>query len=1057
MASKTNFTHLHVHSHYSILDGLPKIGELLDNVKEKGMDSVALTDHGVLYGAVEFYKEAKKRNIKPIIGSEIYMAINSLHGKTPNVDNSSYHFILLVKNDKGYRNLVKIITKAHLDGFYYKPRIDEDFLKDHSKGLIALSACLKGKIPRLILSDKKEEAKELALYYQKLFGKDNFYLEIQHHPNIEEQEKANKEIINISKENGIPLVATCDVHYLHPEDAETQDILMSINTGSNVNDPERLTMIEDDFSLRPPEEMEKIFKETPDALKNTEKIKDLCNFEFNLEETILPDFPLPEGKTSDKELEDLCFKGVEKRYPKKDKTLIKERLEEEMNVITEANLSSYFLIVQDFVNWAKENNIVVGPGRGSAGGSIIAYLLGITNIDPLHYDLIFERFLNPGRAKVSLPDIDLDFADRRRDEVIGYIAEKYGKDKVSQIVTFGTMAARAAIRDTGRALGYSYSYCDKIAKIIPFGSTLEETREESSEFRKIYDTDKDAKTLVDHAKRLEGVIRHASTHACGVVISNEPLSNVVPLQHPTQNEETIVTQYEMNAIEDLGLLKMDLLGLKNLTIIEDTLKKIYAIHGKKVDIENIPLNDKKSFSLLQEGKTVGVFQLESGGMQRYLKQLQPSNIEEVIAMVSLYRPGPMKFIPEYINRKQGKEEITYLHPSLKPILEPTYGVCVYQEQVMRIARDLAGYSLAEADILRKAIGKKIQKLLQGEKKKFIEGIENNGIDKEVGEKLWSWIEPFAQYSFNKSHAAAYAQVAYQTAYLKSHYPKEFMSSLLTADQKDTERIGFLINDCKKMNIEVLPPDINESFIGFGVVPEKPQIRFGLSAIKNVGVNFVEEIVKERKKNGAFLSLDDFLSRIESNSLNRKSMESMVKAGVFDRFKERNELLHNMELILEYVREKKKNKNNGQSGLFDMKKTPDLKLEKAPPIKEEEKLKWEKELLGLFITGHPLEYLQEKINGGGITIEKAKRQASDTKVRIGAIVSNIKKITTKSGEAMLFVRVEDLSDSMEVIMFPRNFQENGSMLEDGKPLFISGKVTHRDEQPKIICEKVEKIT
>ncbi len=880
-------------------------------------------------------------------------------------------------------------------------------------------------------------------------------MEIQHHPNIEEQKKVNDEIIKISKETGIPVVATCDSHYLYPEDAETQDILMSINTGSDINNPNRLTMIGDDFSLRPPEEMKELFKETPEALENTEKVKELCNFEFTLGKTILPQFPLPKDRTPDDELRELCNKGIAKRYPKKDPQ-IEKRLEEEMKVITDAKLSSYFLIVQDFVNWAKENRIVVGPGRGSAGGSIVAYLLGITNIDPLHYDLIFERFLNPGRAKVSLPDIDLDFADRRRDEVIGYIAQKYGKDRVSQIITFGTMAARAAIRDTGRALGYSYSYCDKMAKMIPFGSTLQETRETSAEFRQVYNTDKDAKRLINHAERLEGVIRHASTHACGAVISDEPLSDVVPLQHPTQNEETVVTQYEMNSVEDIGLLKMDLLGLKNLTIIEDTLKKIYVLHGKELDIENLPLDDKKSFALLKEGQTVGVFQLESGGMQRYLKQLQPSNIEEVIAMVSLYRPGPMKFIPEYISRKQGEKEITYLHPKLKPILEPTYGVCVYQEQVMRIARDLAGYTLTEADVLRKAIGKKIQKLLQGERKKFIKGIEDGGIEKEVGEKLWSWIEPFAQYSFNKSHAAAYAQVAYQTAYLKAHYPKEFMSSLLTADQKDTERVGFIINDCNKIGIEVLPPDINESFIGFSVIPEKPQIRFGLSAIKNVGKNLVEAVVEERKKNGLYASLDDFLSRVESRALNRKSLESMVKAGVFDRFKERNELLHNMDLILEYIREKRTGKSNGQAGLFDMQKAPDLKLEKAPPLEDIKRLKWEKELLGLFITGHPLEHLQEKVKNGGTTIKDAKRQASDTRVRIGVIISNIKKITTKSGEAMLFVQVEDLKDTIEIIVFPRSLNENGSLFEEGKPVFISGKVTHRDDQPKIICEKAEKI-
>ncbi len=1059
-----SFTHLHVHSEYSLLDGLPKIDQLLEHVKNNNMDSVAITDHGVLYGGIEFYKKAKKEGVKPILGSELYMATGRMHEKRPNIDNKSYHLVLLAKNEEGYRNLVRLITKAYLEGFYYKPRIDEELLQEHTKGLVALSACIQGKIPQLILSEKTKEAKELAVYYKELFEKDSFFLELQHHPNIEEQQIVNRELKKISKETGIPLVATCDVHYLRPEDAETQDILMSIGTGSDIDNPERLTLRGDDFSMKSPEEMKDLFKDTPEAISNTEKIKELCNLELELGKTILPHFPLEEGKTADQKLRELCQEGIKKRYPEKllkennneKEKDIKERIEKELKVITDAEFSSYFLIVQDFVKWAKENNIVVGPGRGSAGGSLIAYLLEITNIDPLYYGLIFERFLNPGRAKVSMPDIDLDFADRRRDEVIRYISQKYGEDKVAQIITFGTMAARAAIRDVGRTLGYSYSYCDKVAKMIPFGSNLKETKENVAEFRQMYDTDESARRLIDHAEKLEGVVRHASTHACGIVIGDRPLQDIVPLQHPTQNEgEGMVTQYEMDSVENLGLLKMDLLGLKNLTIIEDTLKRIKAVHKEEINIENIPLDDKKTFQLLQEGRTVGVFQLESGGMQRYLKQLKPSNIEEVIAMVSLYRPGPMKFIPEYIERKQGRKEITYLHPRLEPILKPTYGVCVYQEQVMRIAQELAGYTLEEADTLRKAIGKKIEKLLQGQKEKFVSGMAENGIEKEIAEKLWSWIEPFAQYSFNKSHAAAYAQVAYQTAYLKAHYPKEFMSALLTADQDDTERIGFLINDCKNMGIEVLPPDINESFMGFSVVPEKPQIRFGLSAIKNVGIKIVEEIVRERKDYGHFKSLDDFLSRIKSQNLNRKSMESLIKAGTFDKFKEREELLYNLDRILEYSREKRKNENNGQTGLFDtISMQSDLKLEKAPPLSEKDKLKWEKELLGLFVTGHPLEHLREKLENGGITIEKAKRQMSDARVRVGAIISGAKKIITKSGEPMYFLQTEDLTDNIEVIIFPKTLQKNGIPLEEGKIIFFSGRISHRDEVPKIICEKLE---
>jgi DNA polymerase-3 subunit alpha len=1052
-----SFTHLHVHTEYSLLDGLTKLDDLLDYVKENGMDAVAITDHGVLYGAIEFYKKAKKAGVKPIIGCEVYVAFNGMHNKRPNIDNKSNHLVLLAKNIKGYQNLVRLVSKAHLEGFYYKPRIDDELLEEHTEGLIALSACLKGKIPQLILSGKREEAKKLALHYKNIFEEDSFYLEIQNHPNTPDQEKANREIIKISKETGIPLVATCDSHYLRPEDAETQDILMSIGTGSDINNPDRMSIIHDDFSMPAPEKMKEMFKDVPEAVENTEKIKNLCNLEIELGKRILPYFPLEEGKTANDMLQELCEKGIPEKYRPEQEEEVKKRLKEEMDVIVGADLSSYFLVVQDFTVWSKKNNIVVGPGRGSAGGSIVAYLIGITNIDPLHYGLIFERFLNPGRAKVSLPDIDLDFADKRRDEVISYIGERYGKDRVAQIITFGTMAAKAAIRDVGRTLGYPYAYCDKVAKMIPLGANLKETKEKIASFRQLYDTDEKARRMIDQAEKLEGVVRHASTHACGLVISNNPLTDIAPLQHPSNNTEGVVTQYAMESVEDLGLLKMDLLGLKNLTILENTLKRIYAISKKDIDLEKIPLNDKGAFKILKQGNTVGVFQLESQGMQRYLKQLKPSNIEEIIAMISLYRPGPMKFLPDYIARKNKKKEIVYLHPSLEPILKPTYGVLVFQEQVMQIATDLAGFSKEEADTLRKAIGKKIKELMDKKKGQFIEGMGQNGISEKIAREIWEWIEPFAQYSFNKSHAAAYAQIAYQTAYLKAHYPREFMSALLTADQGDTERVGFLINDCKKMKIAVLPPDINESFMGFSVVPDKNEIRFGLSAIKNVGDKVVEVIVKERKENGQFKSLDDFLSRIQPPILNKKSLESLVKSGSFDRFKPREDLIHNLERLLEYSREKGKCKDNGQSGLFDADFTEcELSLEKAPEVNHQEKLKWEKELLGLFVTGHPLEYLKEKTKNGGITIKEAKRKITDTRVRVGVVISAVKKITTKKGDPMLFVTVEDLEDNMEVIVFPKTLESNGTAFEEGKSVFISGKINNRDETPKIICENIEPI-
>ncbi|MEA3344082.1 MAG: DNA polymerase III subunit alpha, partial [Patescibacteria group bacterium] len=960
------FTHLHVHSHYSLLDGLPKIDQLLDYVKELGMDSVALTDHGVLYGAVEFFQKAKERGIKPIIGVEIYVAFEKMSQKRPNIDNKRYHLVLLAKNKEGYENLVKIVTKAHLEGFYYKPRVDEELLKKHSKGLIASTACLAGKIPRLIMSNKLDEAEELAQKYNKIFGQGNFYLELQHHPNIPEQEKVNKELINISKKYGIPLIATNDVHYLKPEDAEAQDVLMLINTGNNTSNTERKSMTIDDFSLKTPEEMTKLFEYIPEAIENTQKIVEKCNFEFELGENKLPYFDVPNHKTPDEYLKDLCNEGLKQRYGLKPNKKITDRIEYELSVIKTTGFASYFLIVQDFVNWAKEKRIVVGPGRGSAGGSIVAYLLNITNIDPLKYDLLFERFLNPER--ISMPDIDLDFTDRRRDEVVTYISEKYGRDRVAQIITFGTMAARAAIRDVGRALNYPYNYCDKVAKMVPVGFDLTKTLEEIQEFKNLYKTDQEAKRLIDLAKKLEGVIRHASTHACGLVVSKEPFSNLIPLQYPTQNDKNIITQYEMHSVEALGPLKIDLLGLKNLTIIEDTLSRIYVLRNKlKLDINTIPLDDRKTFELLGKGNTIGVFQLESPGFQKYLKQLKPNEFEDIVAMVALYRPGPIQFISDYIKRKNKKKEVEYLHPDLEPILNKTQGIMIYQEQIMQVAQKLAGFTLGEADVLRKAIGKKIKTLLFAQKKKFIDGMVKNKIDEKIAIQIWKWIEPSVRYSFNKSHAVCYATISYQTAYLKAHYPVEFMASLLTSEKTDLDKIAVLIDDCKKMKIEVLPPNINESLKNFTVVPlsetnskenEQDKIRFGLLAIKNVGEGIIDVIVEERKDKGHFKDIEDFLQRVNSKNLNRKSLESLIKSGAFDSLAERNELLNNLEKLLEYARETQKNKISGQKGLFDNTKSGnnDSKISMSPskPATNFERLRWEKELLGLYVTSHPLE-------------------------------------------------------------------------------------------------------
>jgi len=1051
----SKFTHLHVHSQYSLLDGLPKIPDLLDYVKELGMDSVALTDHGVLYGAVSFYKEAVKRGIKPIIGAELYVANNKMTDKRPNIDHKRYHLVLLVKNEQGYKNLVKLITKAHLEGFYYKPRIDEELLEKHADGLIGMSACLQGRIPKLIMAKKLKEAEEKACQYQKIFGEGNFYLELQHHPNIKEQETVNQAIIAIAKKTNIPLVATQDLHYLRPEDADAQDILMLINTGADANDPERLTMKQDDFSMTSQEQMIQFFEKTPEAIVNTQKIADLCDFKMELGKIKLPGFDVPDNKTADEYLKELVFERLENRYPKPDKK-VKDRIEYELSIITKTGFASYFLIVQDFVNWAKSKRIIVGPGRGSAAGSIVSYVLGITGIDPLKYDLLFERFLNPER--ISFPDIDLDFTDRRRDEVLNYVSEKYGRDKVAQIITFGTMAARAVIRDVGRALQYEYSYCDKLAKMIPFSFTLSDSLKKIKEFRDIYEEDIKAKRLIDLAKKLEGVARHASTHACGVVISAEPLENIVPLQHPTQNDQNIVTQYEMHAIEELGLLKMDFLGLKNLTVIEDTLSRIYVIHNKAIDIENIPLDSKEVYKALRNGRTAGVFQLEGAAMTRYLMELKPTEFEDIVAMITLFRPGPMEFIPSYIKRKHGKEKVEYLHPKLKPILEKTYGICIYQEQLLQIARDLAGFTYGQADILRKAIGKKIKSLLDEQKDKLIQGMKDNNVSDKVAKEIWEWVLPFAQYGFNKSHSVSYAMISYQTAYLKTHFPMEFMASLLTSERHDVEKIAFLIEECKKMKIEVLPPDINESLTNFTVVPDQKQIRFGLSAIKNVGSNIVKAITEERKANGLFKNLADFLSRVSSKDLNKKSLESMARAGVFDSIIERNQILSNIEDILEFNKEHQKKKNSGQRNLFEGKINlgSDIRLASATPASKKEKLEWEKELLGLFVTSHPLDGFKSIFDKKASPLGKITREIEGKKIRIAGILSDLKKIITKNGKPMLFVKLEDLTDKIEVVVFPSILERNPLCFQENKIVFITGRVSFKDNSPKIICDEVQEI-
>ena len=1426
------FTHLHTHSHYSLLDGLPKIPELLDYVKELGMDSVALTDHGVLYGAVEFYKEAKARGIKPIIGCEIYMSFESRLQKRPNIDSRIYHMILLVRNKKGYENLVKLVTSAHLEGFYYKPRIDEEILEKYSEGLIGTSACLNGKIPKLLLANKLDDAEKLAKKYESWFGEGNFYLELQYHKNIPEQQILNKKLIELAKKTDIPLIATNDIHYLRPEDAEAQDILMLINTGADSNDPERLSLKADDFSMLSPEKMIENFKEVPEAIENTQKIVDSIDFEFELGKAQLPHFPVPGNKTPEAYLTELCEAGLQKKYGENVAPEIRDRMNYELSVINKTGFAGYILIVQDFTNWALRQRIRRNA-RGSAAGSLVCYLTDITSVDPIKYGLLFERFLNPER--ISMPDIDMDFTDRRRDEVLTYVAEKYGQDHVAQIITFGTMAARAVIRDVGRALGYVYGYCDTLAKMIPFGLDLNETLEKVSEVKNMYKTDLQAKRLIDLAKKLEGVARHASTHACGAVISAAPLTNLVPLQHPTADDKNIVTQYEMHAIEDLGLLKMDFLGLKNLTIIEDTLARIYVIRNEKIDIEKIPFDDPTTYKLLQKALTTSVFQLEclsgetkistttikrlyerrdkkiiqsvyldegkvhkneiidvfkgkekdiyaliaengwyikaskdhyfmtengwkklgditteekvlmklkadhfiyneckncskqingqkegkskfcyscsakfysnpskpktrekikeaqlrfyrgggktwndgltketneilksngekiskalagrsledkfgkaraekmkkaisqrmigrgnhmfgissphrkggfridlnhyvrsaweadfarilnlhkipyqyepktfaliksdgeimnytpdfyveskntfyeikgwmheldaekielfkrqypqynfvlisatkfaefslkykkliawecpripvkqsfgfmrvkeikyigkeetydikmkapgnnfvangflvhnSDGMKRYLKDLKPTEFEDIAAMVALYRPGPMQFIPDYIVRKHEKKKIEYIHPKLEPILKNTQGIMIYQEQLMQLARDIAGFTLGEADVLRKAVGKKIKELLDAQEKKFIDGCVKNGTPKKIAEELWQWIMPFAAYGFNRSHSVAYAAIAYQTAYLKAHYPVEFMASVLTSEKADVESIALLIEECKKMDIEVLPPNINESLKNFTVVPNQKKIRFGLLAIKNVGSNIIDAVVQERKTNGSFKSIGDFINRVQSKDLNKKSMEALIKAGAFDTFAERNQLLKNLEKFLEIARENQRNKNTNQIGLFANSSAAihnEIKMEQATPAKLLEKLTWEKELLGLYVSSHPLNGFKKLFETKTTVVAKIDRSMVNKKVVLGGLINNVKKIITKNGKPMLFIKFEDLTAKTEIIVFPNLLDKNPVALQENKIVFFAGRVDDRNGELKIIADDVQEI-
>ncbi len=1021
------------------------------------MPAVALTDHGAMYGIIEFYEACIREGIKPIIGEEMYVAPKSrLEKKATADDERYYHLTVLAKNEKGYKNLLALTSKAHLEGFYYKPRIDFDLLQEHHEGLIILSGCLNGEVAQELRRKDWKAAEQCMQRYKKLFG-DDYYLEIQSNT-LPEQLLVNTGLVTLSESQGVPLVATQDSHYLDTSDAEAQDVLLCLQTKSKKEDTKRLSMLGQDFSFRSPEAMKEAMKEYPRAaLENTVKIADKINCTIELGKVTLPHFEVPKGKTPDSYLRELCEAGIEKRYGKFQdssfKIQVQDRLEYELGVIIKTGFASYFLIVQDFVNWAKQQHIIVGPGRGSAAGSIVSYLTNITNIDPIAYELVFERFLNPER--IAMPDIDLDFADTRRDEVLRYVEEKYGKDHVAQIVTFGTMAARAVVRDVGRVLDVPYAMCDKLAKLIPFHMTLSEAETAIHELKEIATRDPQGQRLIDIAKRLEGVARHTSTHACGVVITKEPLMSYVPVQYASSSDQTIVSQYSLHPIESLGLLKMDFLGLKNLTIIERTLAVVKVMTGTVIDIDAIPLDDEKTFRLLQAGNTTGVFQLESAGMRRYLKQLVPTSIEDIIAMVSLYRPGPMELIPDYIAGKHGLKKAKYLHVKLEPILAKTYGVAVYQEQVLQIARDLAGFTLGEADILRKAVGKKISKLLREQKKKFVAGCVGNGIDEKLAIKIFEFIEPFAGYGFNRSHAACYALIAYQTAYLKANFLHAFMSALLTAEEGDVDRIAFLVDDARALGIEVLPPDINDSMEHFTAVfvNEQPVIRFGLVAIKNVGEGVVAGIIAERKARGAFRDVEDFLKRLPPESVNKKPLESLVKCGALDRFGERSMLLANIETLLSFARRGMAETATRQANLFGASSVPSLHLkkEKGEDTKAM-RLTWEKELLGLYVTEHPWDTWRATLGEGVTPLSEITGDMEDALVQVGGIVSSIKNILTKKGDMMAFVMLDDARGKLEVIVFPKVFENTKSVWTDQAPVVIQGRVSTKDGETKLLCEK-----
>lgn len=1059
---KANFVHLHVHSEYSLLDGACRIKDLLHRAKEFNMPALALTDHGNMYATIAFYTLAKEMGIKPIIGCEMYLATRTRFDKETKEDRSPHHLTVLAKNKEGYRNLTKLATLASLEGFYSRPRIDKEILEKYHKGLVVLSGCLQGEISRTILKKDFKKAKKTAEWYKEVFG-DDFYLEIQD-LGIAEQKEVNPKLIELAKELRIKLVATNDVHYVNKEDAYSQDVLLCIQTGTFVDEKNRLKLEPEEFYLKSPKEMHQLFSHQEDALKNSLEIAEKCNLEIEIGKPYLPHFEVPKGFTPESYLEDLVWQGLSKKMgiQKGEKHLyppeIIDRVKYELYTIEKMDYAPYFLIVQDFINFAKEKGVIVGPGRGSAAGSIVSYALGITSVDPLKYGLIFERFLNLER--ISMPDIDIDFCFERRGEVIDYVYNKYGRDHVAQIVTFGTMAARGVVRDVGRVQRVPLAEVDRIAKMIPFSAdiTIEQALESNKELKEIYEKDARIKNLLDTGKKLQGLARHASVHAAGVVISQDPLTNHVPLQKIDEN--VIVTQFPMGDLEKIGLLKMDFLGLRNLTMIDQAIKLIEKNYNKKIDINSIPFNDTKTYNMLQKGETIGVFQLESRGMKNLIKELKPDNFEEIIALLALYRPGPLEsgMVDDFVKRKHRKIEVKYELPELKPILEETYGTILYQEQVMEIASKVAGYTMGQADILRRAMGKKKVKEMHEQKERFVNGAVKNGISKHKAQTLFNLCSKFAGYGFNKSHSTSYAVVSYQTAYLKANYPKEFMAALLTSVKGNSDKISTYVSECKRLNINILPPDINKSFHNFTV--EENSIRFGLTAIKNVGIQAIDSILEARKEK-PFISLTDFFMKVSGRSVNKKVIESLIKAGALGSFGQgRAYLLTKLEKLLAKGNHKQKKSPFGQGFLFSEEVSEPAESEEADEevteFSRDQLLRMEKNMLGLYISNHPLEHLQESLEAQvGLNLCDIQDKREGEEVKVGGIIYNARKLVTRKGDMMLTSELEDLTGSIPLVIFPKTYNRFSHLLIDDAIVLVSGKLNRdaRNDEYKIIVENV----